>query len=83
MLHILSLDLYFSLFMKTFTSNRQIGILTIVQILYAVVNIILGPYYDLWFVVGCPEIQCKGAAYATVIGQIISLAVAFISSYKV
>lgn len=55
---------------------------TIAQILGAVTNIILDPIMIYgWF--GCPEMGVKGAAYATVIGQIVSFLVALAFHLKV
>ena len=55
---------------------------TIAQISGAVTNIILDPIMIYgWF--GCPEMGVKGAAYATVIGQIVSFVVALAFHLKV
>lgn len=55
---------------------------TIAQILGAVTNIILDPImiYGLW---GCPCFGVKGAAYATIIGQIISFVTALVFNIKI
>lgn len=55
---------------------------TIAQIAGALTNIVLDPIMIYgWF--GCPEMGVKGAAYATVIGQIVSFAVALVFHLKV
>ena len=55
---------------------------TIAQIAGAVTNIILDPIM-IYGWLGCPEMGVKGAAYATVIGQIVSFAVALVFHLKV
>ena len=55
---------------------------TIAQIAGAVTNIVLDPIM-IYGWLGCPEMGVKGAAYATVIGQIVSFAVALIFHLKV
>jgi Na+-driven multidrug efflux pump len=50
---------------------------TIAQLSGAVANIILDPIM-IYGLLGCPEFGVKGAAYATIIGQIISAVLAFI-----
>lgn len=55
---------------------------TIAQIAGAVTNIILDPIM-IYGWLGCPEMGVKGAAYATVIGQIVSFVVALAFHLKV
>lgn len=54
---------------------------TIAQITGAVINIILDPIM-IYGWLGCPAFGVKGAAYATVIGQIASAAVGLILHVK-
>ena len=54
---------------------------TIAQILGAVTNIILDPIM-IYGWLGCPEMGVKGAAYATVAGQIVSFAAAVVFHIK-
>lgn len=55
---------------------------TIAQISGALTNIILDPIM-IYGWLGCPELGVKGAAYATVIGQIVSFIVAFTFHIKI
>lgn len=63
--------LFFSLYEKVLQATGKSMYSTIAQIAGAVINIILDPIMIYgWF--GCPELGVRGAAYATVIGQIAS-----------
>ena len=55
---------------------------TIAQIVGAVINVILDPIM-IYGYFGCPKFEVKGAAYATVIGQIASFILALIFHFKV
>lgn len=63
--------LYFSLYEKVLQATGKSMYSTIAQITGAVVNIILDPIM-IYGWLGCPELGVKGAAYATIIGQIAS-----------
>lgn len=63
--------LYFSLYEKVLQATGKSMYSTIAQITGAVVNIVLDPILIYgWF--GIPQLGVKGAAYATVIGQVAS-----------
>lgn len=66
--------LYFSLYEKVLQATGKSMYSTIAQITGAVINMILDPIM-IYGWLGCPEMGVKGAAYATVIGQIASAAV--------
>jgi Na+-driven multidrug efflux pump len=55
---------------------------TIAQIVGAITNIVLDPIM-IYGYLGCPELGVKGAGYATVIGQCVSLILALIFHFKV
>lgn len=63
--------LYFSLYEKVLQATGKSMYSTIAQITGAVINVILDPIM-IYGLFGCPELGVKGAAYATVIGQIAS-----------
>ena len=73
--------LYFSLYEKVLQATGKSMYSTIAQIMGAVVNIILDPIM-IYGWLGCPEMGVKGAAYATVIGQIASAAVGLVLHLK-
>lgn len=73
--------LCFSLYEKILQATGKSMYSTIAQIAGAVINIILDPVMIYgWF--GCPELGVRGAAYATVIGQIASALVGLVLHLK-
>lgn len=73
--------LYFSLYEKVLQAMGKSVYSTIAQIIGALVNIILDPIM-IYGWLGCPEFGVKGAAYATVIGQIVSALVGLLLHLK-
>lgn len=63
--------LYFSLYEKVLQATGKSIYSTIAQITGAVINIVLDPIM-IYGWLGCPKLGVRGAAYATVIGQIAS-----------
>ncbi len=73
---------FFAVFEKLLQSTGHSVCSTIAQILGALTNVILDPIMIYgWF--GLPPMGVKGAAYATVIGQIVSFVVALTFYFKV
>ena len=67
---------FFSCFEKLLQATGKSLFSTIAQVSGAVTNIILDPIL-IYGLFGCPAFGVRGAAYATVIGQIVSFIVAF------
>lgn len=75
-------SVFFSIYEKLLQSTGHSGCSTIAQISGAVVNIVFDPIM-IYGLLGCPEMGVSGAAYATIIGQIVSFLVAFILHIRV
>lgn len=73
---------YFAIFEKVLQATGKSLYSTIAQILGAVVNIILDPIL-IYGMFGVPEFGVKGAAYATIVGQVVSFVCALIFHIKV
>lgn len=73
--------IFFAIYEKLLQSTGLSLFSTIAQVAGAVTNIILDPIM-IYGLLGCPALGVNGAAYATVIGQVVSLALAFIFHIK-
>lgn len=74
--------IFFSIFEKVLQGAGHSMYSTIAQVLGALTNIILDPIM-IYGYLGFPELGVKGAGYATVIGQCVSLIVALIFHFRV
>lgn len=74
-------NIFFAVFEKLLQATGLSIYSSIAQIMGAVVNIILDPIM-IYGLLGCPEMGVNGAAWATVIGQVASFAVALIFHCK-
>ncbi|MCD8037825.1 MAG: MATE family efflux transporter [Lachnospiraceae bacterium] len=72
---------FFSVFEKLLQSTGKSVYSTAAQVSGAVVNIILDPIL-IYGLLGLPKLGVSGAAYATIIGQIVSFAVAAVFHFK-
>lgn len=72
---------FFSIFEKILQSTGRTQFSTIAQVAGALTNIVLDPIM-IYGLLGCPAFGIKGAAYATVIGQIVSCVIALIFHIK-
>ncbi len=73
---------FYTIFEKLLQSTGHSTYSTIAQVSGAVTNIILDPIM-IYGLLGCPEFGVSGAAFATVIGQCVSLTLALIFHFKV
>lgn len=73
---------FFSIYEKLLQAGGHSVFSTVAQIAGALTNIILDPIM-IYGLLGCPEMGVKGAAYATVIGQIVSFVLALLFHFRV
>lgn len=72
---------FFSIFEKLLQATGRSKYSTIAQVAGALTNMILDPVM-IYGLAGCPELGVAGAAYATVIGQLVSMALAVFFHFK-
>lgn len=73
---------FFSIYEKLLQATGNSLYSTIAQVCGAVTNIVLDPIM-IYGLAGCPEMGVNGAAYATVLGQCVSLLLAFLFHIRV
>ena len=73
--------LFFSVFEKTLQATGRSLYSTIAQVAGALTNIVLDPIM-IYGLLGCPKLGVAGAAWATVLGQIASLALAVVFHFR-
>lgn len=74
-------SVFFAIFEKLLQSTGRSIYSTIAQVDGALTNIVLDPIM-IYGLFGCPKLDVRGAAYATVIGQCVSFALALIFHLK-
>ena len=72
---------FYSLYEKIIQATGRSMYSTIAQVSGAILNIILDPIM-IYGLLGCPELGVNGAAYATIIGQIVSFVLDYIFHIK-
>ena len=72
---------FFSIFEKLLQSTGLSLFSTIAQVAGAVTNMIFDPVM-IYGLLGCPALGVKGAAWATVIGQVVSVLIGFFFHFK-
>lgn len=73
--------IFFTVFEKIIQATGRSTFSTIAQVAGALTNIVLDPIM-IYGLLGCPKFGVEGAAYATVIGQIVSFVLALIFHLK-
>lgn len=74
-------NLLYGIYEKLLQSTGKTMLSTIAQISGAVTNIVFDPIM-IYGLLGCPRMGVAGAAYATVLGQMVSLALAMFFQYR-
>lgn len=73
---------FFAIYEKLLQANGHSMYSTIAQVAGALTNIVLDPIM-IYGLFGCPEMGVRGAAYATVIGQIVSFLLALLFHLRI